>query len=436
MGDIKERVKKDGVEFISLQFSDLLGLVKEVVIPVEELGDTLSYGAWFDGSSIEGFARIQESDLFLKPDENTYAIVPWQNEGKTARFICDIYDKDGNPFPYDPRHILKEELKKARASGYIYNVGPEPEFYLLNNDLSPLDAGSYFDMSSYAGYSLIKEIVRALKSFGIEAEAAHHEVGRGQYEIDFNYGEALTTADRIVTLKYTVKKIAQMRGFVATFMPKPFRGLPGNGMHVHQSLSDVAGKNLFYSMDDKYGYGLSPLAYGFIGGQMAHINEICSFLCTTVNSYKRLVSGFEAPVYISWGSMNRSALIRVPRWFNAKEGSARIELRCPDPACNPYLALSLMLASGLDGIEHGMMPHEPSEENIYSLDEHALDERKIEQLPGSLFEAIALSAKSELCRRTVGEEMFRRYMSLKEREWNDFKIEVTDWERKRYGEIY
>jgi glutamine synthetase len=275
-----------------------------------------------------------------------------------------------------------------------------------------------------------------LKSFGIEAEAAHHEVGRGQYEIDFNYGEALTTADRIVTLKYTVKKIAQMRGFVATFMPKPFRGLPGNGMHVHQSLSDVAGKNLFHSMDDKYGYGLSPLAYSFMGGQMAHIKEICAFLCTTVNSYKRLVSGFEAPVHISWGSMNRSALIRVPRWFNAKEESARIELRCPDPVCNPYLALSLMLASGLDGIEHGMMPHEPSEENIYSLDEYALNERKIEQLPGSLFEAIALSAKSELCRRTVGEEMFRRYMSLKEREWNDFKIEVTDWERKRYGEIY
>jgi glutamine synthetase len=432
--EIRERVRKDGVEFISLQFSDLLGLVKEVVIPVEELDDTLRYGAWFDGSSIEGFARIQESDLFLKPDLRTYAIVPWQNEGKTARFICDIYENDGNPFPFDPRHILKEELNRAGANGYVYHVGPEPEFYLLREDLSPIDSGGYFDMSSYAGYSLIKEIVRALKSFGIEAEAAHHEVGRGQYEIDFNYGEALATADRIITLKYAVKKIAQMRGFVATFMPKPFRGLPGNGMHVHQSLSDLNGKNLFYYEEDRY--GLSALAYGFMGGQMAHISEICSFLCSTVNSYKRLVSGFEAPVYISWGSMNRSALIRVPRWFSGKEESARIEIRCADPTCNPYLALALMLASGLDGISSGTRPPEPREEDIYSLDEGALSERGIAQLPGSLFEAIELSERSDLCMSVLGNELFKRYISMKKREWDDFKVEVTDWERKRYGEIY
>lgn len=434
MDRIEERVRSDGVEFISLQFSDLLGLVKEVVIPVEELDDTLRYGAWFDGSSVEGFARIQESDLFLKPDVSTYAIVPWQNEGKTARFICDIYGNDGNPFPFDPRHILKEELARARAMGYTYNAGPEAEFYLLHEDLSPIDAGSYFDMSSYAGYSLIKEIVRALKSFGIEAEAAHHEVGRGQYEVDFNYGEALTTADRMITLKYAVKKIAQMRGFVATFMPKPFRGLPGNGMHVHQSLSDPSGKNLFYGRDDRY--GLSALAYGFMGGQMAHIKEMCSFLCSTVNSYKRLVSGFEAPVYISWGSMNRSALIRVPRWFSGKEESARIEMRCPDPTCNPYLAFSLMLSSGLDGISNGTRPPEPREEDIYSLDESALSERGIAQLPGSLFEAIELSEHSDLCRKTLGDELFKRYLSMKRKEWNDFKTEVTDWERKRYGEVY
>lgn len=434
MEEIKERVEKDRVEFISLQFSDLLGLVKEIVIPVEELGDTLNYGAWFDGSSIEGFARIQESDLFLKPDESTYAIVPWQNEGKTARFICDIYDKDGNPFLYDPRHILKKEIERARASGYMYNVGPEPEFYLLNNDLSPLDAGGYFDMSSYAGYSLIKEIVRSLKSFGIEAEAAHHEVGRGQYEIDFNYGEALTTADRIITLKYAVKKIAQMRGFVATFMPKPFRGAPGSGMHVHESLSDLKEKNLFYDREDKY--GLSALAYNFIGGQMAHIKEMCLFLCPTVNSYKRLVSGFEAPVYISWGSMNRSALIRVPKWFGAKEDSARIEIRCVDPTCNPYLAFALMLSSGLDGIQRSITPPQPREENIYSLDGSALSERGIEPLPGSLFEAITMSQKSDMCRKVIGKDLFRRYISVKEKEWDDFKAEVTEWERKRYGEIY
>ena len=434
MDGIRERVRKDGVEFISLQFSDLLGLVKEVVIPIEELDDTLRYGAWFDGSSVEGFARIQESDLFLKPDISTYAIVPWQNDGKTARFICDIYGNDGNPFPFDPRHILKEELGRARAMGYTYNVGPEPEFYLLREDLSPIDSGGYFDMSSYAGYSLVKEIVRALKSFGIEAEAAHHEVGRGQYEIDFNYGEALTTADRMITLKYAVKKIAQMKGFVATFMPKPFRGMPGNGMHVHQSLSDPSGKNLFYDGGDRY--GLSALAYGFMGGQMAHVREICSFLCSTVNSYKRLVSGFEAPVYVSWGSMNRSALIRVPRWFSGKEESARIEMRCPDPTCNPYLAFSLMLTSGLDGIRSGARPPEPREEDIYSLDESALSERGIAQLPGSLFEAIELSESSDLCRKTLGDELFKRYISMKRKEWNDFKTEVTDWERKRYGEVY
>jgi len=226
MDGTMERVKKDEVEFISLQFSDLLGLVKEIVIPVEELEDTLRYGAWFDGSSIEGFARIQESDLFLKPDTSTYAIVPWQNEGKTARFICDIYGNDGRPFPFDPRGILRKELEKARALGYTYNVGPEPEFYLLQKDMSPIDSGGYFDMSSYTGYTIIKEIVKALKNFGINAEAAHHEVGRGQYEIDFNYGNALETADRVVTLKYAVKKIAQMRGLLATFMPKPFRALP------------------------------------------------------------------------------------------------------------------------------------------------------------------------------------------------------------------
>ncbi|MDY6985750.1 MAG: glutamine synthetase, partial [Candidatus Thermoplasmatota archaeon] len=319
-------------------------------------------------------------------------------------------------------------------SGYTYNVGPEPEFYLLNEDLSPLDAGGYFDMSSYAGYSLIKEIVRALKSFGIEAEAAHHEVGRGQYEIDFNYGEALTTADRIITLKYAVKKIAQMRGFVATFMPKPFRGAPGSGMHVHESLSDLKGKNLFYDGGDKY--GLSALAYNFIGGQMAHIKEMCLFLCPTVNSYKRLVPGFEAPVYISWGSMNRSALIRVPKWFGAKEDSARIEIRCADPACNPYLAFALMLSSGIDGIQRRITPPQPREENIYSLDSSALSERGIEPLPSSLFEAIAMSQKSDMCRKVIGKDLFRRYISVKEKEWNDFKVEVTEWERKRYGEIY
>ncbi|MHC4705055.1 MAG: glutamine synthetase family protein, partial [Planctomycetota bacterium] len=309
---VLEQVEKDAIKFITLQFTDLLGVIKEIIIPVEELGSALHDGVWFDGSSIEGFARIQESDLFLKPDTATYAVVPWlTEEGKTARLICDIYRADGSPFEGDPRFILKQAVAEAASEGLEFNVGPEPEFYLFHADVetrtSPIDHGSYFDLSSHEGYKVIKKIVAALESFGIQVETSHHEVGLGQYEIDFQYGPCIDIADKVLTLKYCAKKIAQMHSLHATFMPKPIMDAPGSGMHVHQSLFDIKAKaNAFYDKDHKY--NLSKLARNFIAGQVGHINAMCAVLCPTVNSYKRLVSGFEAPVYVTWAAMNRSAL--------------------------------------------------------------------------------------------------------------------------------
>ncbi len=437
---VLDEVKKGGVEFISLQFVDLLGVVKEVVIPAKQLNDALANGVWFDGSSIEGFARIQESDLFLKPDVATYSVVPWLTEnGKTARLICDIYGVDGNPFPADPRFVLKKIMTEAAKYGFQYNVGPEPEFYLFKNDdgtkTAPVDYGSYFDLSSHAGYRVIKEIVSALTNFGITVEASHHEVGRGQYEIDFNYGPCLEIADKLLTLKYTVKKIAQMHGLQATFIPKPIMGFPGSGLHTHQSLFDTkTGENLFYDADDRY--RLSARAYYFIAGQMKHIKAMCAILCPIVNSYKRLISGFEAPVYITWASMNRSALIRVPQWFKQKPSAARIELRCPDPSCNPYLAFAVMLGAGLDGIKNKLMPPDPVEENVYQLDGVSLVTRNIDTLPAALIEALDEMKRSALIQSVLGEDLFKKYIDIKTREWNEFKTQVTPWELNKYLDIY
>ncbi|MHC4459093.1 MAG: glutamine synthetase family protein, partial [Planctomycetota bacterium] len=341
---VLEQVKKDDIKFITLQFTDLLGVIKEVVITEDDLEGACREGVWFDGSSIEGFARIQESDLFLKPDTKTYAVVPWlTEEGKTARLICDIYRADGEPFEGDPRFILKQAAAEAAKEGFEYNVGPEPEFYLFRADAegrtSAIDYSSYFDLSSNEGYKVIKKIIAALENFGIKVETSHHEVGFGQYEIDFNYGPCLDIADKVLTLKYCAKKIAQMHGLHATFMPKPIMDAAGSGMHVHESLFDIkVKKNVFCDEGDKY--NLSKIAYNFLAGQIKHIHAMCAILCPTVNSFKRLVSGFEAPVYITWAALNRSALLRVPKWFGTKSEAARIELRCPDPACNPYLAFA------------------------------------------------------------------------------------------------
>jgi glutamine synthetase len=440
MMSIIKQVKKDDVKFLTLQITDLLGVVKEVIIPVEELEETLKNGIWFDGSSVEGFARIQESDLFLKPDPETYAIVPWLTEqGKTARFICDIYKPDGTPFEDDPRYVLKKAVTDARSLNYEFNVGPEMEFYLFRKNGSsrttPLDYSSYFDLSSHEGYRVLKEIVMALKSFGINVETSHHEVGPGQYEVDFNYGKALEIADKLLTLKFTVKKIAQMHDLHATFMPKPREGIAGSGMHCHQSLFDSrTSNNLFYDEHDKY--QLSAIAYGFIAAQIEHVRAMCAILCPTVNSYKRLVSGFEAPVYVVWASMNRSALIRVPHWIKQKPNSSRIELRCADPTCNPYLAFAVMLRAGLKGIKEGLQPPEPMEENVFQFDDDRLKKKRIDVLPTSLSEALHEMENSPFVKEALGVHLFEKYIAIKKKEWNEFKIQVTAWELEKYLDSY
>jgi len=437
---VLKQAEKDDIKFITLQFTDLLGVIKELIIPVEELEDASRNGVWFDGSSVEGFARIQESDLFLKPDMSTYAVVPWLTEnGRTARLICDIYRADGKPFEGDPRFILKQAVGQAAKEGFEYNVGPEPEFYLFRTDsekrTSPVDYGSYFDLSSHEGYKAIKKIIAALENFGIKVETSHHEVGFGQYEIDFNYGQCLDTADKVVTLKYSAKRIAQMHNLHATFMAKPVMGKPGSGMHVHQSLFGVQEKtNAFYDENDKY--NLSKIAYNFIAGQIKHIKAMCAILCPTVNSYKRLVSGFEAPVYVTWAAMNRSALLRVPKWFKTKQEAARIELRCPDPSCNPYLAFAVMLKAGLDGIKNKLEPPEAVEENIYQLDDESLANKNIAVLPTSLLEALDALKKDELMQEVLGEHLFERYVDVKTKEWDEFKKQVTGWEIDMYLDTF
>lgn len=435
-----EKVKKDNVEFISLQFFDLVGVPKELIIPSEELKDAITDGIWFDGSSIEGFARLHESDLFLKPDISTYSLVPWLKEnGKTARVICDIYKSDGKPFEDDPRYILKKIINETNKKGYQFNVGPELEFYLFRQDdtskTNPIDSGSYFDLTSYGGYKVIKEIITALRSFGINVETSHHEIGKGQYEIDFNYGLALETADKLLTLKYTIRKIAQMYDLRATFMPKPIKGVAGSGMHTHQSLFDIkTGKNLFYDGNNRY--RLSKIANNFIAGQLKHIKAMCAILCPTVNSYKRLVTGYEAPVYITWASMNRTTLIRIPNWFKQKTISARIELRCPDPTCNPYLAFAVMLKAGLEGIDKKLQPPEPIEENIFEFDPRSLVKRNIDTLPTSLSDALNELKKDKIVQGTLGKHLYEKYIKIKTQEVNEYKQQVTSWEIDRYLDVF
>jgi glutamine synthetase len=437
---ILKQIEKDEIKFISLHFTDLLGVIKEVVIPAEELESASRDGVWFDGSSVEGFARIQESDLYLKPDLTTYALVPWQSEyGKTARLICDIYGADGAPSKGDPRYVLKKAVADAEKKGFQFNVGPEPEFYLFRADAEertcPIDYESYFDLSSNEGYKVTKQITAALENFGIKVEASHHEVGFGQYEIAFKYGSCLDIADKVLTLKYCAKRIAQIHNLHATFMPKPIMNAAGSGMHTHQSLFDIKqAKNAFYDTDHKY--NLSKTAYSFIAGQMKHIKAACAILCPTVNSYKRLVSGYEAPVYITWATANRSALLRIPRWFKGKADSARIELRCPDPTCNPYLAFAVMLKAGLDGIENNLTPPKPVEENIYNLDRKSLAGKQIDILPTSLKEALDELRKNSLLQDVLGEHLYERYLDVKTKEWNQFKNQVSPWEIDTYLDIF
>ncbi len=442
--DIKkalDKVKADKVKFVKLVFTDIMGMIKSVTIPVEVLPESLERGTWFDGSSIEGFTRIAESDMYLLPDPATYVVLPWmsRDDEATARFICDVYTPDGKPFEGDPRYILKKALAEAKALGYEFNVGPELEFFLFKTDggkivPTPHDAAGYFDYEPRDMASDVRrDIVLALQKMGIEVEASHHEVAEGQHEIDTKYGEALKTADNTITFKYTVKSIAHAHGLHATFMPKPIFGINGSGMHVHQSFfSSTTKKNVFFDANDKY--KLSPLAKSFIAGQLKHARSIASLVAPTVNSYKRLVPGYEAPVYICWASTNRSALIRIPRYSEGKESATRAELRCPDPSCNPYLAFAGMLYTGLDGIKNKMVPPESTEEDVYDFDESKLVAKGIGTLPASLYEAIMEFKNSALMKDKFGGHFYTVYIEAKKKEWDSFRIQVTPWELEMYLE--
>lgn len=437
--EVLERAKKEEIKFIQLQFTDILGMMKCVIIPLAKLHDAFEKGVWFDGSSIEGFVRIAESDMILKPDPLTYQVIPWKVEGrKSARLICDIHTPEGKPFEGDPRSILKRALAEAGKMGYQFNTGPEVEFYLFKKENGkittvPHDIGGYFDYPSRDFASEVREdIIFALEAMGMTSEMSHHEVGPGQHEIDVKYSDALRSADNTITLKYVIKSIAAEHDLYASFMPKPLYGEAGSGMHVHQSLFDKKGKNVFFDAKDKY--KLSEVAYSFLAGQLAHARALTAIVAPTVNSYKRLVSGYEAPVYICWGQVNRSALIRIPRYSAGREQSTRMELRCPDPSCNPYLAFAAMLTSGLDGIKKKMEAPASVEEDVYKLDAAKLKEKKIDMLPFSIKRAIEELDKDPVIKNALGEHTFNNFFKAKTKEFDDYRMQITPWELDKYLE--
>ena len=439
--DIMQQAEKDNIKFICLQFTDITGAVKSVDIPIGRLQVAIEDGVWFDGSSVEGFARIQESDMRLIPDLETYALLPWsQPERRRARVFCDIYLPDGTPFPGDPRGLLKRILKRMTDKQWSYNVGPEPEFFLLRkNDADtihpvPHDVGGYFDFSASDDAQRVRaELMLALEGMGLEVEMGHHEVSRGQHEIDFRYADALRAADNVVTLKYTIRALAARQGLIATFMPKPIFGVNGSGMHTHQSIFNRKGQNIFFDPEDQY--HLSPTAYGFIAGQMAHARALAAVVAPTVNSYKRIVPGYEAPVYVCWAHINRSAMIRIPSHSPGREASTRAELRFPDPSCNPYLAFAVMLAAGLDGIEHEIpCPPPVNNLNIYEMSESELAELGITQLPGSLGEALDELDRDSILKETLGPYIYQAFVRAKRAEWDEYCTRVMDWEVEYYLE--
>jgi glutamine synthetase len=431
--DILQRVKELNVRFIRLQFTDIFGVLKNVAITTNELEKALDGELMFDGSSIHGFVRIEESDMYLRPDPSTFAIFPWRPaDGAVARLICDVYNPDGTPFAGCPRGALKKVLAEAEAMGYTMYAGPEAEFFLFHTDgrkptLETHDQAGYFDLSPVdLGEDARRDMVLALEAMGFEIEASHHEVAPGQHEIDFKYDNALATADKIATFKFVVRTIAQRHGLHATFMPKPVAGINGSGMHTHQSLFKD-GQNAFYDPGDPL--QLSQTAYYYIGGLMHHARAMAAVTNPTVNSYKRLVPGFEAPVYIAWSPRNRSPLIRVP----AKRGaSTRIELRNPDPACNPYLALAVMLKAGLDGIKKQIQPPAPVERNIYEMTAAERRDLGIVSLPEDLKEALEELSRDKVIREALGDHIYERFVEAKEKEWDEYRVQVHRWEIEQY----
>ncbi|WP_455582686.1 type I glutamate--ammonia ligase [Dysosmobacter sp.] len=436
--DIIRLVEEEDIQFIRMQFTDIFGQMKNVAITASQVKKAVNNQIMLDGSSIEGFVRIEESDQYLWPDLDTFAVLPWRPQyGKVARLICDVHNPDGTPFVGDPRGVLKRVLARAESMGLTFNAGPELEFFLFQTDedgrptTQTGDEAGYFDLGPLDhGESTRREVGLALEEMGFEVEASHHEVAAGQHEIDFKYAQALQAADNIMTLKLAVKTLAQKNGLHATFMPKPVCGTAGSGMHLNMSLFQN-GKNAFYDENDPR--QLSPLAYSFIAGLLAHARGFCAITNPLVNSYKRLVPGYEAPCYLAWSTGNRSALIRIPT--PRKEGT-RVELRSPDPSCNPYLALAVCLAAGLDGIQRGLSAPREITENIYAMPASALEAHGIDRLPGSLEAAIEALRADSVVTAALGPHVTTQYITGKLREWDEYRTQVSQWELEKYLVTY
>ena len=434
--DIMRMVEEEDVEFIRLQFTDIFGMLKNVAITASQLEKALDNRCMFDGSAIEGFVRIDESDMYLYPDLDTFEVFPWRpQQGKVARFICDVYNPDGTPFSGDPRYVLKRAVKRAQDMGYVLNVGPECEFFLFHTDEEGRPTTSTHEMAGYFDVSPIdlaenvrRDIVLNLEEMGFQVEASHHEIAPAQHEIDFQYTDALRAADNIMTFKMAAKTIAKRHGLHATFMPKPREGMNGSGMHINMSLSDKEGRNLF--ADDRDALRLSRDAYYFMAGILKHMKAMTILTNPLVNSYKRLIPGFDAPIYIAWSpTSNRSSLIRIP---SPRGESTRIELRCPDSAMNPYLALAACLSAGLDGIEKKTGLPACVEGNMFTMEPEELRERNVERIPETLGDAIEAYSGDVFMKEVLGEHIYTKYLEAKEQEWRDFRAQVTDWEVSQY----
>ncbi|HYM49946.1 MAG TPA: type I glutamate--ammonia ligase [Candidatus Limnocylindrales bacterium] len=437
-----EAMAEAGARFCSLQFIDLLGTVKSITIPADRVAHAVASGEWFDGSSVEGFARIFESDMYLKPDLATLRISSRSGAAAQAQVICGIYTPDGQPFGGDPRGVLARALAQAAERGYTYSVASELEFFLLQPEPSqgglrplPHDSAGYFDHALDLGSEVRLQIATALQELGIDVESSHHELAAGQHELDLAPRDALTAADHLVTARATVRAIARDRGLHATFMPKPFNGMAGSGMHTHQSLHSLpGGANAFANRTDEY--HLSDVARHFIAGQLRHARALCAVVAPLVNSYKRLVPGFEAPIAVSWAQTNRSALIRVPRVSGSEQGAMRVEFRAPDPSCNPYLAFAAMLGAGLSGIEESLPLPPPIEENLYAFDPERFARYQLGLLPASLDEALKELRHDDVVRNALGAHVVERFIEAKEREWLTYARQVSGWELETYVESY
>jgi len=457
--EVIARARDIGIRFIDMQFTDIFGSVKTVTIPISQLSAALENGVWFDGSSIEGLARIAEHDMYLVPDTSTFTVLPWSDpEIRVARLICWVYTPRGERFPGDPRHVLDKLLKEAAALGYLYNTAPELEFFLFKKDLvgglpvtEENDRAGYFDHSNDSSSSIKQKAAYALTQMGIEFDSFHHEIAPGQHELDFSVNQALRSADHVITAKSAIKAVARQNNLRASFMPKPLFGIPGSGMHTHQSLifngeqgqrngankviPAPSSENVFAGLTEQY--GLSPVARHFIAGQLYHAKGMAVVLAPIVNSYKRLVAGYEAPVYISWARVNRGALIRVPHSGPGPNHkyAARLELRCPDPACNPYLAYAAMLKAGLDGIKRKLPLPEPVEESIYQFDASELRRRNIETLPSTLREALDDLKHDDVIQEALGDHVYENLVEAKMEEWAEFRRHISPWEVDRYLDL-